>query len=177
MGSIRVACCSPVVGRVTGGTDRAQPNSSAPGLRYLDKDNLVSCPRNSRYIVAIKMGRRLGKRVGGSACWRIGVWGSKTAFRHGYNDQEVSAELMMLCKRRHADTPIRRYVSPSRPIFTATLWAGASSLFFCVARSTRMTQIWVFRSRLEKQPTDLRQYTCYFGDRTLGWGRQTALPF
>jgi hypothetical protein len=23
-------------------------------------------------------------------------------------------------------------------------------------------------SRLEKQPTDLRQYTCYFGDRMLG---------
>ena len=42
-----------------------------------------------------------------SAGRRIGVWGSKTAFRHGYNDQGVSAELMMLCKRRHADTPIR----------------------------------------------------------------------
>ena len=73
----------------------------------------------------------------------------------------------MLCKRRHADTPIRPYVSPSRPIFIATLWAGAGWLFFRVARSTRMTQIWVLRSRLEKQPTDLRQYTCYFGDRTL----------
>jgi len=46
----------------------------------------------------------LGKRVGGSAYWRIGVWGSKTAFGHRYNDQEVSTELMMLCKRRHADT-------------------------------------------------------------------------
>jgi hypothetical protein len=31
-----------------------------------------------------------------------------------------------------------------------------------------MTQIWVLRSRLEKQPTDLRQNTSYFGDRTLG---------
>src|ERR1700736_1400859 len=59
------------------------------------------------------MGRRLGKRVGGSAYWRIGVWRSETAFRHRYNDQEVSTELMMLCKRRHADTPTRRYVSPS----------------------------------------------------------------
>src|SRR5271169_33404 len=84
------------------------------------------------------MGRRLGKRVGGSAYWRIGVWRSKTAFRHGYNDQEVSTELMMLCKRRHADTPIRRYVSPSRPIFNATLRAAAGWLFFRVARSTRM---------------------------------------
>ena len=54
-----------------------------------------------------------------------------------------------------------------RPIFIATLWAGASWPFFRVARSTRMTQIWVLRLRLEKQPTDFRQYTCYFGDRTL----------
>jgi hypothetical protein len=54
-----------------------------------------------------------------------------------------------------------------RHVFIATLWAGASWLFFRVARSTGMTQIWVLRSRLEKQPTDLRQYTCYFGDRTL----------
>ena len=35
-----------------------------------------------------------------------------------------------------------------------------------------MTQIWVLyrqsgSDRLEKQPTDLRQCTCYFGDRTL----------
>src|ERR1700687_1730244 len=89
-------------------------------------------------VVAFKMGRRLGKRVGGSAYWRIGVWGSKTAFRHGYNDQEVLTELMMLCKRRHADTPIRPYVSPSRPILIATLWAAASWLFFRVARSLRI---------------------------------------
>ena len=57
---------------------------------------LVSCPQNSRYIVAIKMGRRLGKRVGGLAYWRMGVWGSKTAFRHGYNDLEASTKLTML---------------------------------------------------------------------------------
>jgi hypothetical protein len=35
-----------------------------------------------------------------------------------------------------------------------------------------MTQIWALyrqsgSDRLEKQPTDLRQYTSYFGDRTL----------
>ena len=47
------------------------------------------------------------RRVGGSAYWRIGVWGSKTDCRYGYNDQEVCTKLMMLCKRRHADTPIR----------------------------------------------------------------------
>jgi hypothetical protein len=66
---------------------------------------------------------------------------------------------------------LKRYVTDEqrsrRPIFIATLWAGASWLFFRVARSTRMTKIWALRSRLEKQPTDLRQNTSYFGDRTL----------
>ena len=66
---------------------------------------------------------------------------------------------------------LNRYVTDEqrsrRPIFIATLWAGASWLFFRVARSTRMTKIWALRSRLEKQPTDLRQNTSYFGDRTL----------
>jgi hypothetical protein len=42
--------------------------------------------------------------------------------------------------------------------------AGASWLFFRVALSTRMTQIWALlrqsgSDRLEKQPTDLRQST------------------
>jgi hypothetical protein len=71
---------------------------------------------------------------------------------------------------------LNRYVTDEqrgrRPIFIATLWAGASWLFFRVARSTRMTQIWAFlrqsgSDRPEKQPTDLRQNTSYFGDRTL----------
>src|SRR5271157_4200270 len=71
---------------------------------------------------------------------------------------------------------LNRYVTDEqrsrRPIFIATLWAGASWLFFRVARSTRMTQIWVLyrqsgSDRLEKQPTDLRQNTSFFGDRTL----------
>ena len=35
-----------------------------------------------------------------------------------------------------------------RPIFNATLRAAAGWLFFRVARSTRMTQIWALRSRL-----------------------------
>jgi len=73
--------------------------------------------------------------------------------------------------RREEGAYLNPYVTDEqrgrRPIFIATLRAGASWLFFRVARSTRMTQIWVLRSRLEKQPTDLRQYTCYFGDRTL----------
>src|SRR5580704_8003989 len=72
---------------------------------------------------------------------------------------------------------LKRYVTDEqrsrRPIFIATLWAGASWLVFRVARSTRMTQRWALlrqsgSDRLEKQPTDLRQNTSYFGDRTLG---------
>src|ERR1700726_3786232 len=73
--------------------------------------------------------------------------------------------------RREEGAYLNGYVTDEqrsrRPIFIATLWAGASWLFFGVARSTRMTHIRALRSRLEKQPTDLRQYTCYFGDRTL----------
>jgi hypothetical protein len=64
-----------------------------------------------------------------------------------------------------------RYVTDEqrgrRPIFNATLRAGASWLFFRVARSTRMTQIWVLRSRLEKQPTDLRRRRHYLRDGAL----------
>jgi hypothetical protein len=73
--------------------------------------------------------------------------------------------------RREEGAYLNRYVTDEersrRPIFIATLRAGASWLFFRVARSTRMTQIWALRSRLEKQPIDLRQHTSYFGDRTL----------
>jgi hypothetical protein len=54
-----------------------------------------------------------------------------------------------------------------RPIFIATLRAGASWPFFCVALSARMDSDMGAPSRLEKQPTDFRQNICYFGDRTL----------
>jgi tetratricopeptide (TPR) repeat protein len=70
---------------------------------------------------------------------------------------------------------LNRYVTDEQrsrqPIFIATLWAGARWLFFCVARSTRMIQVWALRhrqsgsDRLEKQPTGSRQNICYFGDR------------
>src|SRR5208337_3036813 len=129
----------------------SSPNNQ-PG--FAGHGGLVSCPRNSRYIVAIKMGRRQG---GPS---RTGIKGaSRTSFRF-VAVWFASAALKLV--RDVTDEQRSR-----RPIFIATLWAGTTWLFFCVARSTRMTQIWVLRSRLEKQPTDLRQYTCYFGDRTL----------
>ena len=64
-----------------------------------------------------------------------------------------------------------RYVTDeqrsSRPIFNATLRAAASWLFFRVARSTVMIQIAALRSRLEKQPTDLRRSSRDLGDGTL----------
>jgi hypothetical protein len=66
---------------------------------------------------------------------------------------------------------LNRYVTDEqrgrRPIFNATLRAEASWLFFRVARSTRMTQIWALRSRLEKQLTDLRRRHHYLRDGTL----------
>jgi hypothetical protein len=55
----------------------------------------------------------------------------------------------------------------SRPIFNATAWAAASWPFFCVARSTVMIQIAALRSRLEKQPTDLRRNPRDLGDGAL----------
>ena len=98
------------------------PDGKAPNVdstNYYIRDGVVVIPK----AMLCSSGRNLdlrGKRVGGSAYWRIGVWGSKTAFRHGYNGQEVSTKLMMLCKRRHTDTPIRRYVSPATTILNAT---------------------------------------------------------
>src|ERR1700730_11214505 len=72
--------------------------------------------------------------------------------------------------RREEGAYLKRYVTDEqrgrRPIFIATLWAGAGWLFSRPAarrtRSTRMAYIWALRSRLEKQPTDLRQNTSYF---------------
>src|SRR6202011_5945193 len=64
-----------------------------------------------------------------------------------------------------------RYVTDeqrsSRPIFNATLRAAAGWLFFRVARSTVMIQIAALRSRLEKQPTDLRRSPRDLGDGAL----------
>src|ERR1700746_2271382 len=63
--------------------------------------------------------------------------------------------------RREEGAYLDRYVTDeqrsNRPIFNAPFQAAAVLVFFRVARSTRMTQIWALRSRLEKQPTDLRR--------------------
>jgi len=56
----------------------------------------------------------------------------------------------------------------SRPIFNATLRAAASWLFFLRrGGSTVMNQIAALRSRLEKQPTDLRRNPRDLGDGAL----------
>src|ERR1700691_950123 len=79
--------------------------------------------------------------------------------------------------RREEGAYLHRYVTDEqrsrRPIFIATLRAVASWLFFRVARSTRMNQIWALRSRLEKQPTGRRRKPCYLWDRTLGVALKT----
>jgi hypothetical protein len=60
----------------------------------------------------------------------------------------------------------------SRPIFNATLWAGAGWLFFCVARSAHMIQIGRFARPLKNS-----QLTPGKIDVISGTGRQAcALP-
>jgi hypothetical protein len=75
-----------------------------------------------------------------------------------------------LLKRGYYDGSIHAWVIAFSPAFSArqTLLAAAGRLFFRVARSTRMTQIWALRLRLEKQPTDLRRNSRDLGDGTLG---------
>ena len=100
-------------------------------------------------VVAFKMGRRQGARRAHPAPV-LGLWRSGLPRRPSKLVRDVTDEQRS-----------------RRPIFKATLRAAASWLFFCVARSTRMTQIWALRSRLEKQPTDLRRHHHYMRDGTL----------
>src|SRR6202162_2870630 len=92
---------------------------------------------NPLSFVAFKMGRLRGGP-------------SRTGAKGAYQDRYVTDEQRS-----------------SRPIFNATLRAAASWLFFRVARSTVMIQIAALRSRLEKQPTDLRRSSRDLGDGTL----------
>src|SRR6478672_6733454 len=85
---------------------------------------LVSCPRNNMPFVAIKMGRRQGARRGAS----------RTTF---YTPGTLGLEGSMKVVRDVTDEQRSR-----RPIFIATLRAGASWLFFRVALSARMIEIW-----------------------------------
>ncbi len=75
------------------------------------------------YFVAIKMGRRQGARSGAS----------RTTF---YTPGTLGLEGSMKVGRDVTDEQRGR-----RPIFIATLRAGASWPFFCVALSARMIQI------------------------------------
>ena len=115
--------------------------------------------------------------------WAIIKWMARDEIQHSRSPSVLSPKYEVFCcdqngppARRGEGAYLNRYVTDEqrsrRPIFIATLWAGASWLFFRVARSTRMIQISALlqsgSDRLEKQPTDLRQNTSYFGDRTLG---------
>jgi hypothetical protein len=71
--------------------------------RFILQMNLVSCPRNSMYFVAIKMGRRQGVRSGAS----------RTTL---YTPGTLGLEGSMKVVRDVTDEQRRR-----RPIFIATL--------------------------------------------------------
>ena len=81
-------------------------------LRICERCRLVPCPRNSSILLRSKWA--VGKAV------RAGL-----AVEGAYLNRYVTDEQRS-----------------RRPIFIETLRAGASWLFFRVARSTRMTQIW-----------------------------------
>jgi hypothetical protein len=77
-------------------------------------------------FVAVKMGRRQGAKSGASRT-SLTVGGASHIGRSVKLVRDVTDEQRS-----------------RRPIFTATLRAGASWLFFRVAHSTRMIQIWAF---------------------------------
>src|SRR5580698_10266228 len=110
--------------------------------RWFGPPQLVYRLLNPLSFVAFKMGRLRGGP-------------SRTGAKGAYPDRYVTDEQRS-----------------SRPIFNATLRAAASWLFFRVARSTVMIQIAALRSRLEKQPTDLRRSSRDLGDGT----RQNSSP-
>jgi hypothetical protein len=71
-------------------------------------------------------------------------------------------------KGAYLDRNVTNEERNSRPMFNAPPWAAARWLFFFVAHSTVMIQIAALRSRLEKQPADLRRNPRDLGDGTLG---------
>ena len=107
--------------------------------------------------------------------WNTPVWshdGNVVAFQNGppaRREEGASRTSLTVGGANHIGRSVKlvRDVTDEqrsrRPIFNATLLAAASWLFFRVARSTRMIQIWALRyrqsgsDRLEKQPTDLRR--------------------
>jgi hypothetical protein len=74
-----------------------------PILLYRRRSRHIRAPCRSRLRQRFALAPgHLRKRVGVSASG-----GNKTAFRHGYANQEVSTKLMTLCKRPPADAPTR----------------------------------------------------------------------
>jgi hypothetical protein len=104
-------------------------NSPEHGLTLLFETRFVQVIFLTLSLGQAYTGRwRVYRRIGVSASGEV-----KAAFRDRYNVQEVSKELMILRKRRHADTPTRRYVSPAGPFSTP----GAGWLFFRPATAGR----------------------------------------
>ena len=62
-----------------------------------------------------------------------------------------------------------------RPIFIATLRAGVSWLFFCVARSARMIQIWALVRALKNSQLTSRKIYVISGTWTLAGSRSDAV--
>src|ERR1700676_2325352 len=96
---------------------------------------------------------------------RVGLRGgpSRTGAK-AYPARSTRCRLLRAFDAGHEQATVRRmdrHVTDEqrsrRPIFNVTFRAAASWLFFRVVGSTRMTRIWALRSRLEKQPTNLRR--------------------
>jgi len=109
----------------------------------------VSCPRNNMPFVAIKMGRRQGARRAHPA--------------------PLSILLVLLDspgQHKSGAGRNRRATQPPAHFHRNPLGRGRLAVFpRCSLLTYRLR--YARRSRLEKQPTDLRRKTRYFGDRTL----------
>src|ERR1700731_659543 len=75
---------------------------------------------------------------------------------------------MLFQNPRPPATPIRRYVSLAGPFSTQPSGPRPVGCFSSAAADRPVwIQIWGLRSRLEKQPTDLRRHHRYMRDGTL----------
>src|SRR5271166_567589 len=142
----------------------------AKSLRICERCRLVHRLLNPLGFVAFKMGRLRGGRK--ERIWPIrravACSGHSTRFLTRPVSRVFAHLRRMACHEQATARRMDRYVTDeqrsSRPIFNATLRAAAGWLFFRVARSTVMIQIAALRSRLEKQPTDLRRNPRDLGD-------------
>jgi hypothetical protein len=98
----------------------------------------------------MRMAQRLRKRVGVLAYRR------RVFFRHDDNHQNVSTVLMMLCRRRYADTPRRRYVSPGLPYPPALITLAAGLFVITVYARERVVNLAPHDPRILKNGQSFR---------------------